>query len=42
MRRWKNRTKAMIGIVTSIAAAAMFPLGSVNWDSPVKNASAVA
>ena len=30
----------MIGIVTSIEAAAMLPVGAVNCDSPVKNASA--
>src|SRR6185436_8384100 len=40
MRRWKNRTKRMIGIVTRIAAAAMLPVGAVNWESPVKKASA--
>ena len=30
----------MIGTVTRDAAAAMFPFGAVNCDSPVKNASA--
>ena len=40
MRRWKNSTKMMIGMVTITAAAAMFPVGAVNCDSPVKNARA--
>ena len=40
MRRWKKSTKTMIGIVTRIAAAAMLPVGAVNCESPVKNASA--
>src|SRR5262245_65552115 len=40
MRRWKNKTKMMIGTVTITAAAAMFPVGAVNCDSPVKNARA--
>src|SRR5918995_1455995 len=30
----------MMGTVTITAAAAMFPVGSVNYDSPVKKASA--
>ena len=30
----------MIGTVTTTAAAAMLPVGAVNWDEPVKNASA--
>src|SRR4051812_2134213 len=34
------RTKTMIGIVTTTAAAAIDPVGSVKVDSPVKNASA--
>src|SRR5204863_9938861 len=40
MRRWKNRTKMMIGTVTITAAAAMLPVGAVNCEVPVKNASA--
>src|SRR5215208_1472070 len=40
MRRWKKRTKMMIGTVTITAAAAMLPVGAVKVDSPVKNASA--
>src|ERR1044072_8344546 len=39
MCRWKNRTKTMIGTVTTTAAAAMLPVGSVKDDSPVKKAS---
>src|SRR5204862_6476765 len=39
-RRWKKRTKIMIGTVTITAAAAMLPVGAVNCDAPVKNASA--
>src|SRR3954470_9141601 len=40
MRRWKNRTMMMIGIVTTTAAAAIDPVGSANCDDPVKNAIA--
>src|SRR5690606_11393618 len=40
IRRWKNRTKITIGTVPSDAAAAIEPVGWVNWESPVKNASA--
>ncbi len=40
MRRWKINTKMMIGTVTRLAAAAMLPVGSVNCESPVKNAIA--
>src|SRR3954447_11769663 len=37
MRRWKNRTKRMIGIVMMTAAAAIDPVGAVNCELPLKN-----
>src|SRR4030095_7320038 len=40
MRRWKNSTNRMIGIVITTAAAEIEPVGSSNWESPVKNDSA--
>ena len=40
MRRWKNSTKMMIGIVMITAAAAIDPVGAVNCEAPVKKASA--
>src|SRR5579859_7455599 len=40
MRRWKNSTKMMIGIVMTTAAAAIGPVGEVNCELPLKNASA--
>src|ERR1700743_1626880 len=36
MRRWKIMTKMTIGIVMITAAAAIDPIGNVNWDTPVK------
>src|ERR1700745_3074860 len=36
MRRWKIMTKMTIGIVMMTAAAAIDPIGKVNWDTPVK------
>src|SRR4029079_2124036 len=40
IRRWKMRTRTMIGIVTRIAAAAIDPVGSGSVDTPVKTPSA--
>ena len=40
MRRWKNSTNNTIGIVITTAAAQICPVGSSNWDAPVKNWSA--
>src|SRR3954463_9693058 len=40
MRRWNSRTNTMIGIVMTTAAAAMEPVGSSNWELPVKLAIA--
>src|SRR5205823_1607264 len=40
MRRWKNSTNTMIGIVMTTAAAAMEPVGASNWELPVKKAIA--
>src|SRR5690625_3108847 len=37
MRRWKMRTTMTIGMVTTIAAAEIAPVGSSNWEAPVKN-----
>src|SRR3954464_57556 len=34
MRLWKNRTMTMMGTVTTIAAAAMAPVGTWNVDAP--------
>src|SRR3954453_11127558 len=34
IRRWKNRTMMMMGIVTTIAAAAIAPVGCWNVDAP--------
>src|SRR3954462_15401476 len=34
IRRWKNRTMMMMGTVTTIAAAAIEPVGAVNCDAP--------
>src|SRR5262245_53569755 len=34
MRRWKNSTMMMIGMVTMIAAAAIEPVGCWNCDAP--------
>src|ERR1700694_2612004 len=36
MRRWKNSTKMMIGMVMMTAAAAIDPVGAVNCELPVK------
>src|SRR5258708_3762485 len=38
MRRWKNTTKMMIGMVMTTAAAAMGPVGTVNCELPLKEA----
>src|SRR5690606_31095496 len=40
MRRWKNNTNTMIGMVMMTAAADSEPVGVSNCDAPVKNASA--
>ena len=40
MRRWKNNTNRMIGMVITIAAALTVPVGSSNCEEPVKNDSA--
>ena len=40
IRRWKIRTKIMIGMVMTIAPAAMDPVGSSNCELPVKFAIA--
>ena len=40
MRRWKITTTMTMGIVTTIAAAEIAPVGSSNCDAPVKNDSA--
>src|SRR5690625_2686830 len=40
MRRWKMRTTMTIGMVTTIAAAEIAPVGSSNWEAPVKKDSA--
>ena len=36
IRRWKNSTKMMIGMVMTTAAAAIGPVGMVNTDPPLK------
>ena len=36
MRRWKNTTKMMIGMVMTTAAAEMGPVGTVNCELPLK------
>src|SRR5437764_6444772 len=36
MRRWKNSTKTMIGMVMTTAAAAIDPVGAVNCELPLK------
>src|SRR6202044_3464485 len=36
IRRWKNSTKMMIGMVMTTAAAAMGPVGTVNCELPLK------
>jgi hypothetical protein len=36
MRRWKNRTKMMMGMVMITDAAAIEPMGDSNWELPVK------
>src|SRR3954465_13865494 len=38
--RWKASTRMMMGMVTTIAAAEMAPVGCWNWDAPVKKFSA--
>src|ERR671913_1300976 len=38
--RWKTRTRAMTGMVTTTEAAAIAAVGCWKNDSPVKNASA--
>src|ERR1039458_3112232 len=40
IRRWKNSTKMMIGMVITTAAAAIGPVGAVNWELPLKKPSA--
>src|SRR3954452_7904673 len=40
MRFWKNSTNRMIGMVITTAAAEIAPVGSSNWEAPVKNDSA--
>src|SRR5690606_32705009 len=40
IRRWNSSTNTMIGTVITTAAAEIDPVGSSNWDSPVKNDSA--
>src|SRR5690349_4580070 len=40
MRRWKNSTKRMIGIVMTTAAGEIAPVGSSNCEAPVKNDNA--
>src|SRR5690606_28195830 len=40
MRRWKNNTNRMIGMVITTAAAEIVPVGSSNCEAPVKNDSA--
>src|ERR1700712_3898833 len=40
MRRWKINTMMMMGMVTTIAAAAMAPVGCENCEAPVKKFSA--
>src|SRR5919112_306770 len=40
IRRWKNSTNRMIGIVMTTAAAEIAPVGSSNCEAPVKNDSA--
>src|SRR5690606_13078493 len=38
--RWNSRTRTTTGMVTMTAAAEMEPVGSSNWDAPVKKARA--
>src|SRR5487761_2249587 len=40
MRRWKINTTMMMGMVTTIAAAAIAPVGWENCEEPVKKFSA--
>src|SRR6266568_4115773 len=40
MRRWKNSTKMMIGMVMTTAAAVIVPVGTANAEFPVKKAIA--
>src|SRR3954454_21042671 len=40
MRRWKNNTNRMIGIVITTAAAEIVPVGDSKYEAPVKNWSA--
>src|SRR6266700_6575319 len=40
MRRWKNSTKMMIGMVMTTAAAVIVPVGTANCELPVKKAIA--
>src|SRR5579859_2513112 len=40
MRRWKTSTRMMMGMVTTMAPAAMAVVGCWNCEAPVKNASA--
>src|SRR3954447_12433883 len=39
MRFWKNSTSTTTGMVTTIAAAATYPVGGMNCDGPWKNPS---